>query len=263
MEKERRGLRSNSNTASPAAREQVTSAKSLSKSPVTLGELQSALDECVAKINDRIETVLNERLESLRNEIKKDFEDKIEKLESKIATQADEIEILRSRQFGTNEGLEALASFSHQQLKSEIRRNVVLTGIPESDGEDDIPAKAVEVLEILGCKRSDAVYHSRVGKSQGGKPRLLKLSFRSFQDRMNALRKSRELRNDHRFRDVYVNADLTFAERSERKRLRAKADKLKGQHPNDEITLRKGELLIDSVTVDSAEPHRLLLFRHK
>lgn len=32
-----------------------------------------ALDECLAKINDRMEAVLVERLESLKNEIREDF----------------------------------------------------------------------------------------------------------------------------------------------------------------------------------------------
>ena len=94
-----------------------------------------------------MEAVLNEHLESLRSEIRKDFEEKIQRLEAKIVAQANEIEELKSRQLGVNGEIEALASFSHKQLKDKISKNLILTGIPESDSEDDIPEKAVEVLE--------------------------------------------------------------------------------------------------------------------
>ena len=46
-----------------------------------------------------------------------------------------------------NSEFEALASFSHQQLKDKISKYAILTGIPESDSKDDIPEKVVEVLE--------------------------------------------------------------------------------------------------------------------
>ena len=82
---DKRTLRSKSNTASPAAQEQMKCTKSPSK---LLSELQFTLDECVTKINDRMEAVFNERLESLRSEIRKDFEEKIQRLEAKIVAQA-------------------------------------------------------------------------------------------------------------------------------------------------------------------------------
>lgn len=54
------------------------------------------------------------------------------------------------------------------------------------------------------------------------------------------------MRIDSRFRDINVNSDLTFTERSERKRLRTKVDMLKKQYPNAEISLRRGKLLLNS-----------------
>ena len=77
---------------------------------------------------------------------------------------------------------------------------------------------------------------------------------------MKVIRNARNLRDNHRFHGVFVNPDLTFAERHERKRLRDKANELKSENPDDVVLLRRGNLLVtcNSISVDCAAPHHHL-----
>ena len=255
---ERRALRSNSNSSSPATQGNARGARSQSDTPVTLNELKAALTECVAEINEKVDAIVNERLERLRLDIRSDFEDQIKQLDLTIAAQAKEIEALKAQQIGVAAEVDSLAFTFHQQMKKDIARNIVISGIKEDEDEDELPTGVHEVLEKLDCAGGEIVQHSRVGKSQNNKPRLLKISFRFLHDKIKAVRNASNLRADARFQGVYVNSDFTFAERQERKRLRDKSVKLKNENPAAEVLLRRGNLLVDGDIVDVVSPHRLL-----
>ena len=259
---DKRALRSNSNNSSPAIQKSTKGTGPHPDSPVTLSDLKIALADCVSQINERIDTVINTRLEKLRCDIQSDFERKINHLESTIAAQATEIEALRVHHTGVATQIDSLAYTLHQQMKKDIEKNIVLSGIAEDMDESAMPPKAKDVLDKLDCSRCEIVQHSRVGKSQNNKPRLLKISFRFLHDKIKATRNASCLRGDARFQGVYVNSDLTFCERQERKRLRNELTKRKNENPAADIFLRRDKLLVDDVVMDSAEPHRLLFRAH-
>lgn len=254
---DKRALRSNSSNSSPATQEKAKGSRSL-ESPVTLHELKAALADSVAQINERVDAIVNERLERLRSDIKSDFEAKIKDLEAIIYAQAKEIDHLQSTHAEVVTDVDSLAYTIHQQMKKDIQNNIVISGIPEEDDEDEVPAKAEEVLEKLDCSTCEVVQHSRVGRAQNDGPRLLKLSFRSLRDKIRAVRNASRLRRDKNFLGIYVNPDYTVVERKERKRLRDESIALKKEHPNSEVVLRRGKLLLNGNLVGVAHPHRLL-----
>lgn len=114
-----------------------------------------------------------------------------------------------------------------------------MTGIPEVEDDSGIPEKVMEVLEKLANLD------------------FLNFLLVLFRSKIKVLRKTSDLRNYSWLQDIYVNSDLTFAERSERKRLQTKPDMLKKQYPNAEISLRRGKLLLNSDLIDDADPQRL------
>ncbi len=255
---DKRSLRSNSSNSSPAVQESMKGVAIPEESPVTLVHLKAALADCVSQINERIDKVLDIRLEKLRCDLLSDFEKRINRLKATIITQEQEIQALKAHCTGVDYQVDSLAYTLHLQMKKEIENNIVISGVPEVEDESVIPSVARNVLKKLDCSNCEIRHHSRVGKSQNSKPRLLKISFRFLRDKAKATRNASHLREDASFRGVYVNSDLTFCERRERRRLRDAMDEIRKEKPAAEIVLRRGELLVDGVTVDSALPHRLL-----
>lgn len=256
MDKNSRALRSNS---SPAVPEKGKGTEVHPETPVTLLQLKSALQDCVADINCRVDAILDKRLEILSTEIRSSFESKIKHLESIIQKQADEIGELKSRQQMADGKLNAVAFSTHQRMRREIQTNVVISGIPEkAENEVEIPEKAKEVLRTLDCYESVIVHHGRVGKSNNGKPRLLKITFRYLSDKVKAVRNAKRLRDDANFHGVFLNSDQTFAERREHKRLRDLASQMRIKNPDDDVFLHRGNLTVNGTIVESATPHRLL-----
>jgi len=262
-DKAKRDLRSNSSNSSPVM--DVKSAKgatSNSESPVTLVELKNVLAESVAQINQKVETIINERLEKLREDIKSDFDGKIANLESTVAAQAAEIDALRAHNAMLAGEVDSLAMNFHSEIRKSVQNNIVVSGIPEDEDGTEMPLIARNILEKLGSSVDNISHFLRVGKEQNGRPRLLKISLHSACERIKILKNARLLRLDSQYEGIYVNSDLTFGERQERKRLREKSLQIEKENPTAEIILRRGKLVVDGTVVDFISPHRHL-FRAK
>lgn len=259
MEKQSRALRSNanSNNSSPALPQKTND----SDPPVSLKELKIALEDCVKDINKRIDEVLDKRLEILASEICSSFQAKFTHLEGIIASQASEIEQLKSSQLSNDLRLDELAFSVHEAKRKDIANNVIISGIPEEvdDGDErEIPPKAKAVLEKLDCMNCEIQNYYRVGRSLMDKPRLLKVKFRHFSDKVKAVRNAMLLRSNKDFLGVYVNSDLTPEERLERRRLNDKARLLRIENPSSEVRMRRRNLMMDNKIIDCSMPHRSL-----
>jgi len=142
-------------------------------------------------------------------------------------------------------------------MRRKIEKNIVIAGIPEDEDEDELTTKAKDVIEKLDCS-VDEIEFSRIGKATDNRPRLLKVTFTSLREKLEAVRKASRLRNDETFRGIYVNSDLTFVERKENKRLRDECASSKRENLNADVVLRRGKLYINDKLVDIAAPHHLL-----
>ena len=256
-----RSLRSNSNTSSPVQKTPGTVSASSPMTSVTLAGLRTALDDSFKEMDKRFNDILEKSLEKLRMEIRNDFQAQIAHLESIIASQAAEIENLKScieTVSDVDSKLNALAVSSHRLMRKEIETNVIVSGIPEDEVINNNSGLFAGVLSKLECPFSEISSFARVGKASGLRPRLLKISFSNTDLRIKAVKNAKLLREDSRFKGVFVNPDLTFAERLEQKRLRDKAREIRTLDSRARVILRHGKLIVGDDVVDVSVPHRHL-----
>ena len=255
-----RSLRSNS---SPGIQLDKKSATIL-KQPVTLSDLNAALDAYAGKLDSSIDALLEKRLSSsikkLRCEIRADLLEEINHLKTVIENQALEIAELKSQALihsSVMTDLDTLAMVTHSQMRREIAPSVVISGLSEDSDVDD-GDRIEEILCKLDCSSCEVIRHERVGRATTGRPRLLKVKFRPPSEKTKVVRNCRRLRNDSEYNGIYVNPDLTYAERHERRRLHTVMDNLKRQNINSNVSINKGVLYQDGLEVDRALPHRFL-----
>ena len=260
-----RPLRSNSVNSSPTQLSQSKTSASSPNKPITLADLQRALDDSFAKMNKTFNDILEKSLDKLRQEIREDFQAQITNLESKIASQAEDIENLKSAFHCVDKvdsRLDSLAVTSHELMRKAIETNIVVSGIPEDETLDDDSGLIGKVLQTLDCPFSEVSNFARVGRASDHGPRLLKISFRNADLRIRAVKNAKLLRQKSCFNRVFANPDLTFAERREQKRLRDKAREIKSRDPSAKVFVRRQDLTLNGDVIDRAKPH-LQLFRHQ
>lgn len=245
---------------SPATQSGLQKSMKGPDSPLTLLDLNSALDTHIGKINSRIDSLLEKRLsssfEKLRNEIRSDLLEEISQLKTLIEAQAQEIATLKTQvSLNSDMGsdLESLALVSHRLMQNEIASNAVISGLSEDAGDD--ADKVMNVLTVLDCSDCQIADLERIGAPISNRPRLLKVRFRTRKDKIKVVRNCRRLRNDPKFNGVYINSDLTLAERKERKRLRIAMDRLKADDVTANVRISKGVLYHNETEVDRALPH--------
>ena len=127
------------------------------------------------------------------------------------------------------------------------RRNLIFSGISEltsgsvEERREADRAMVERILKdlLLDDKEPEQVY--RVGKPVPGKSRLLKVRFDDEETGQNILRNARKLRDISRQNGVYINPDLTVAQRRERKQL---VEELKRRRDaGDEVMISKGRIV--------------------
>ena len=166
--------------------------------------------------NSKLDKKVNQLLQSL---------DQGDQLSVEMATSHDNAP-------ATKESLTQLASavISEQQEKERCQLNVVIHNIEESSSDspqarkqDDIDKVASIINRYLAikCSVTNAV---RLGKKlQGTKPRLLKITLATIQEKKSILCSKIHLRkedNPQEIRKVFITPDLSPAEQKKNKKLR-------------------------------------------
>ena len=194
-----------------------------------LTALNKSHEETCHKILDL--TAKFNNVSSLNSQLEK----KVDQLLQTIA-QGDQLpaEIVTSREAPstTKESFTQLASavLSEQQEKERRQLNIVLHNVAESSSDlpgvrkqDDIK-NATSIIDkylAVKCSITNAV---RLGKKlQGSKPRLLKITLASMQEKKSILRSKIHLRkeeNPQEIKKIFITPDLTPAEQKQNKKLR-------------------------------------------
>ena len=116
---------------------------------------------------------------------------------------------------------------SSKELVNEMEQrmnkclNVIFSGIhEESEGspkerKDKDREKVIEILSALDIEPSAFVSLTRVGKIDSSNHRKIKVTIKDFETRMSILHNTSKLRRSHKFKDVYINPDLTLAQSKE------------------------------------------------
>lgn len=178
-------------------------------------------------IEEELKKFKRELKEELKTELKKDLsaslvsllEDQLQELKLKILEQEAEIcslkkliELQVNTFFANNEEIANKAI-----LRLQKKDFVIITDVPETksgtvDERKAQDAKLVqEVAQSLGCSRSVVTESvTRIGKMNPSKPRLLRFKCVSYESKIDLLKKAKELRKSAKFRNVFVNPDLTY-----------------------------------------------------
>ena len=127
------------------------------------------------------------------------------------------------------------------------RLNLVFSGIEElASGDTDDrrshdEAAVNDISKELSVGIVDGFKTMRIGRPGDSKPRLLKAVFTSLGDRNALLRKGKSLRTSSKYKQVFINPDLTALQRHSNKQLRAE---LKRRREAGERVKIRGERIV-------------------
>jgi hypothetical protein len=181
--------------------------KKFAELDIIFGEVVNTLWEKIASLNDEIG--------SLRK-TNKELNERVSKLETSNASDG-----------GTTPGQPLFSSlFTTEQ-------NIIVSGIPEApNGSEEEKAAhdktSVEaLLTALGTRLTDMKSHKRI-KTNYEKPNLILIEFHRFDSAdmvAEPLSNAKKLRTNETFKGVYINRDMTKAERIIEKRLRDESNR--------------------------------------
>ena len=196
-----------------------------------------------AKANvDDLKTVISAIYSVLQSMVLKDNnkEMRIAKLEAEVEELKANVEALRksNSQLSTyaskvKESSVAPTTDTHKIINAVVtdlnnrkvrENNIVVFGVPVSDNSKDNSAKDTvkEVLSTVGVDSVKIGEMYRLKSKSSTKPPPIVVQLPTREDRNEALKRSKNLRCESRFDGVYINPDLTWAERVEAKELRQK-----------------------------------------
>lgn len=199
-----------------------------------LNSLTKNLEREVEKLNQTI-TSLHSRVE------------KLEETNAKLALRCELLE--RKNVQAAPEDTTAFEDACHESEERWRRRDfLIVSGMPEhSSGSVDERnekdrALAVELAHELGIADFEPDQVDRIGRVTGAKPRLLRIKCQNMSVKLSLLRHSKKLRESTRFRNVYINPDLTKQQRVKGAELRSE---LKRRRENGERVIIRGGRIVD------------------
>lgn len=236
--------------------------RSNSNASNTLNDVKRNQEESESNSTSNTQITLSDikiLIETSKNEVMKKFEQVITKQTEEIAMLSSRIEDLSRSNLQLKsqyKALEEKVSHLPATVLDEVedrhrrRRNLVFSGVPEQttgsvDNRKDKDTAFVEqILRELAFDDEKPLQVYRVGRSVPGKSRLLKVQFNDEEARQKVLRNARKLRDAPRLAGVYINPDLTVAQRHERRQL---VEELKRRrNVGDDVMIFKGKIVSKS-----------------
>ena len=105
------------------------------------------------------------------------------------------------------------------------------------------------MLGILDCRVDSKVEIRRIGKVLKDKPRLLRVKFSDNISRDAVLRRSKYLRNS-KYKDVYINKDLTPLQQTEQHALREELRRRRSR--NEDVVIYDDKLVLRATLMKSS-----------
>jgi hypothetical protein len=141
-----------------------------------------------------------------------------------------------------------LAKVRQEQSESErIKRNVIISGIPETGNDENEKltndnGRVEEVLNAVGLSRNTVQRQVRLRSPMNPNAKLILVEFTEVEHRDTALKRSGVLKTNQSFKDVYLNQDMTKAERVAERDLRKERNELNASLPDkDGVGRQRGE----------------------
>ena len=207
--------------------------------------IKEALKEALKVFDDEVIQSLKERVTKLEKDlVSKDNEIKqrdvlIKSLQDAAAATAAAPAAVQPNAWFKQPKAEVhiLAKVRQELTESErIKKNLIISGLPirgDSDEERTTnDEKNVDtVLSCVGLARSTVQRQVRL-KCNNPDANLVLVEFKDYKDRDSALSRSGELKKISDFKRVFLNRDMTMAERLAEKELRAERSKLNEALPD-------------------------------
>ena len=135
-----------------------------------------------------------------------------------------------------------LASVAKENLeKQKISNNITISGLKEATGGDKLEADRNQLSEVLAEVNVDYTKVKRfrrvISKQATDKPTLLIVELNDSESKDTAIKNSRSLKDSEKFKEVFINKELTQSESAEERRLRTERNNL-----NESLTHGEGRL---------------------
>ena len=160
-----------------------------------------------------------------------------------------EVSALKSKMVRIQDGVKKDFESCVEEFQGRVTRlnNLIFHGVPEqTSGTIEERNKwdksqidsIMDNLNIVGVAVSDC---KRIGKSQVGRPRLLKITVSDVNKKNEILKKASSLRNTDSCKRIFVHQDLTPYQQAQEKKLR---DELKMRRQNGEdVVIYRGKVI--------------------
>ena len=176
--------------------------------------------------------------------------DRIEDLEKDIIEKEKELMNLKKTLF--NQQL-----FMENLQKKDLKNNMIITGIPNSDLEVDdaiYHSDEEKIAYILSevCEHMNASSYKIVSfpSAENRTTHVCKVIFNNFEDKMNIMKNSKRLKDNDVLKSIFLQWDEPKLTRLENQRLRKVKKDTKQEFPNDTVELRKGIIKRNNRQVD-------------
>jgi hypothetical protein len=256
MDKKIRSLRSNStpvikdfsrNGASPSSGALASSNSERKGQHLTLDDIRKIIRE----ENQEAARTIREEMHAIRSDIRHVL-DRLQDLETNFNTVKDiqqrhESEIQRlSEEMQMNQDSHLKHTVNEIENRLARQTSLVIRGLPEhnsgslSENQTADKERFIEICSMLRVPESINYELKRVGTIRSDRPRLLKVTLDRKAVRDDILPRSKMLRNT-KFKDVYINKDLTITQQRERQALLSELRARRQR--NEDVVIRRDKVV--------------------
>ena len=193
-------------------------------------------------------------IEKSNQQILETLKSEIDKQASMIASLVSRVDALTNTNIQLEKKYQLLEENNRDMIRSFYREfedrdrrkmNLIFSGIPErqngtlEERNNSDFEHVKRVLADLSLPSDHVTAHTyRIGKPGKGGQQLLKVKCLDEEFKRNVLRKAKQLRNISPYERIFINADLTFVQRQERRLL---ADELRRRRGlGEDVMIRNG-----------------------
>lgn len=199
-------------------------------------------------------------IEKNKDAILESLKDEIEKQTSLISTLVKQVEDLHKKNLKLEQKCNKLEEAMSRMTTSVLeeandqqrrRKNLIISGVPESvtrsaeDRKAEDKSRVKTILdELIECDENLIVHVHRMGKIVDGRNRILRVVLRDEESKQRILKTARRLKTSEIFQDIFINPDLTLAQRQEKKHLRYELKRRKDL--GEDVQIRNGHVVSKS-----------------
>ena len=135
---------------------------------------------------------------------------------------------------------------TERDLIERRKLQVVITQLEENTNTGDDLKDAKEIFTIMQCNNISIVECLRVGKRKAERPRPLRITLETMQDKRNLLSKATTLRNvpdTSKYANVYVKPNLTILQQEQAKNLYVQLKEVRLKNPLKTYKISKGKII--------------------